>query len=82
MGTYADQRAHDVAWMTAAERAALDVPRFAIRATYPCPEHGGHDHQWTYTGITAADAEQIAGQLTAHDRERNGATWTAQAVTR
>lgn len=24
-GTYADQRAHDVAWMTAAERAELDT---------------------------------------------------------
>jgi hypothetical protein len=27
MGQYADQRAHDVAWMTAAERAALDTRR-------------------------------------------------------
>jgi hypothetical protein len=33
MSTYADQRAHDVFWMTAAERAALDVP-----AARPLPD--------------------------------------------
>lgn len=68
---YADQRGHDVAWMTAEERAALDVPRFAVTAS----EHGW---QWTYSNITRAEAEDIAAQLTAH----SGETWAVAPVER
>ena len=61
--TYADQRAHDVTRMTAAERAEAEAeaPRFAIEA---------RGWRWTYGNITASEAHKIAGQLTAGSGEQ------------
>ena len=69
MTVYADQRAHDVTWMTAAERGALDTARFAVKATR-------HDWTWTYSNITAGEAQEIADKLTAHD----GEPWIVEPV--
>jgi hypothetical protein len=63
MSTYADQRAHDVTWMTAREREQLDRPRYAVEV----PARGW---RWTYSNITASEAQEIADSLTAHDGER------------
>ena len=43
--------------------------RFSIKATV-------HDWAWTYSNITAADAAEIAGRLTAH----SGELWTAEPI--
>ena len=52
------------AWRTVKTRG-----RFAVMATV-------HDWRWTYTNITAADAAEIAGRLTAH----SGELWTAEPI--
>ena len=47
MSTYADQRAHDVMWMTAAERAELDAPASPVCAKCSHPvmkSWGGWGH--------------------------------------
>ena len=66
---YADQRAHDVTWMTYTERAELDAGRYAVKATV-------HDWAWTYSNVTASEVQEIADRLTAH----SGELWTVERV--
>ena len=52
------------AWRTVKTRG-----RFAVMATV-------HDWAWTYSNITAADAQEIAGRLTTH----SGELWTVEPI--
>jgi hypothetical protein len=52
-----------------AQRVTLDgndVARFTVRTAR---------HQWTYSGITAGEAQEIASALS-----RDGKAWTVQAI--
>jgi len=57
MTGYADQRGHDVAWMTAAERDTAEVPAnpdWWERAVAGACSHGGHG----WDGETCSDAPE------------------------